>query len=392
MKIPTLLTLALTVTACGDNLDNDRPDGGGGDASTPDAATRPERAIVVAGDFNAGNPGTLVAIDIDARAVLPLTAPAGAIGEDPIVRYEAGELFIVNRNAGNNVTILDANTLALVEQLGTGANSNPQDVAVVGDKLIVATLGNKGAVVLTRGSNTVEELDLSADDPDDKPNCSSIYKVGDRLYVACGLLDDTMQFLPPRGPAKVYILDATTFAQVDALTLSTKNPISLFEQLPEYAPNAGDLLLPTVEFATGMGCVERISTGATPAAAGCVVANTDLGNYASRVGAHAVEFTGPVRSNVVVPPMLYMTVATPDFSGSALRAFDLGTSMLQQGQTAATQVLGDLAVCPTTGTLVVADTKMGAHGVRLYQGTSELTTQPLPISLRPVSSHGAICF
>ncbi|MDX2090285.1 MAG: hypothetical protein SFX73_20665 [Kofleriaceae bacterium] len=380
MKISRLFVLAL-FAACGGGSDNPDPDAAVTDAPSGDAAPDPERAVVVAGDFNPGSPGTLVMVDVATKAVLPLTAPAGAIAEDPIVRYEAGELLVVNRNAGNNVTILDAKTLDLVEQLGTGASSNPQDVVALGNKLFVATLGNKGAVVLTRGSQSIQEIDLSADDPDAKPNCSSVFKVANKLFVACGLLDDTMLYLPPRGPGKVYVLDAQTFEKSATLTLSTKNPISLFEQIPENAPNAGDLLLPTVEFATGNGCVERITTSGTPTAAGCLVDNSVLGGYGSRVGVL------PASS-----PMLYAAVPASDFSGSALRAYDLGTNMLKTEQSPAAQTIGDLAVCPTSKTIVVADTKMGSSGVRLYQGTTELTTAPLPIALRPQSTHGVICY
>ena len=56
--------------------------------------------------------------------------------------------------------------------------------------------------------------------------------------MACGLLDDTMQFLPPRGPAKVYVVSVATKQIVDTLTLSTKNPIALFEEIPMFANSA----------------------------------------------------------------------------------------------------------------------------------------------------------
>jgi len=394
MKTITLLTLALSISACGDDGSAGNPDAPVPGDSSPDADTpQPERAVVVAGDFTPGNPGALTVIDVATRAVLPLSAPQGAVAEDPVLRHEGGELLVVNRNAGNNVTILNDQTLALVEQLGTGANSNPQDVAVVGDKLVVPTYGNKGAVVLTRGSSTIEEIDLSADDPDGKPNCSSIYKVANRLYVACNMLDDTDQFLPPRGPAKVYVLDATSFDVVSTLTLSTKNPIGLLEPLPEFAPNAGDLLLPTVDFATGDGCVERIATGTTPSAAGCLVDNSVLGNFAARVAVHAVEFIGPARK-IVVPAYLYAAVPAADFSGSALAVYNLSIDSLEPTTTPAAQAIGDVVACPRTGDLVVADTKTGSSGLRIYSygGGAEQTTAPLTVALKPSSPHGLVCY
>jgi hypothetical protein len=393
MKISAVFLLAFGLAACGDDVDMDHPDAPVEYDAPPDSAgPAHERAVVVAGDYTSGNPGTLTVIDVTTRTVLPLSAPQGAVAEDPVLRHDGDELLVVNRNAGNSVTILDAATLALVEQLGTGAGSNPQDVAVVGDKLVVATLGNKGAVVLERGSSTIAEIDLSADDPDGKPNCMSVYKVGDQLYVACGLLDDTDQFLPPRGPGKVYVLDATTFAKTATITLSTNNPLTLFEQLPEFAPDAGDLLLPTVDFSTGEGCVERITTSGTPSAAGCVVDNAELGNFASRVSAYAVEFTGPVTGNIVIPPLLYAVVPAADFSGSAFKVYDLGAHALLSTTSPAEQSIGDLVACPRSGDLVVADTKTGSSGLRIYSGGTEQTTAPLTVALKPSSQHGLVCY
>lgn len=372
------LVLATTAAACGD-------DGGSINPDAPIAQDAPEdsnepahvRAVVVTGDYTPGNPGALAVVDVTARTLLPLSAPQGAVTEDPILRHEDGELFVVNRSAGNNVTILDAGTLALVEQLGTGAGSNPQDVAVVGNKLVVATYGNKGAVVLERGSSTVTEIDLSADDPDGVPNCASIYKVGAKLYVACQLLDDSYT---PRGPGKVYVLDATTFAKTATLTLTTNNPFTLFEQVPTGAPHAGDLLLPTIDFGTGEGCVERITTGATPAAAGCLVDNSVFGNYPSRISVGGTT--------------LYSAVSpAADFTMSALKLYDLATDTLSSTTTPPAQVIADVVACPS-GEIVVSDKSTATAGLRIYSadGATELTTAPLTVALKPQSQHGLVCY
>jgi hypothetical protein len=391
MKNFTLIALTL-LAACGDDAGQNMLDA----QDTVDAPGTPtERAVIVtpATNFTPGEPGSLAVVDIKTRSlVTSVAAPAGAINEDPVLRYEAGELLVVNRGSGNNITILNAETLELVAQIGTGASSNPQDVAVVGNKLFVPTLGNKGAVVLTRGSSTVEEIDLSADDPDGKPNCSSVQKVGDRLFVACGLLDDTMQFLPPRGPAKVYVLDASTFAIQSTLTLSTKNPIALMEQLPELAPNVGDLLLPTMDFSTGEGCIERIATSGTPSAAGCLVNNSVLGNFASRITLIGVT-GGLVRSNILIPARLYAAVPDPvDFNKATMRSVVLDGGFLDPWETPDSQTISDVVMCPKSGVVVVADSRMGSSGLRVYAGSDEETTAPLPTTTRPLSTHGLVCY
>lgn len=374
-------TLGLALVACGDN--RALPDAG----APVDAAAGPPRAVVVAGDFTAGHPGVLSTLDPATRTVMTNVGPALAVGADPILRHFGNELFIVNRIDGNNITILDDQTLALKEQLGTGAGSNPQDVAVRGQKLYVATFGGTGLLVLTRGSATPVAIDLSADDPDGKPNCNSIYLVGSNLYVSCGLLDNANMFVP-RGPGKVYVVDTATNAIKTTLTLGHPNPFGVFEQVPASAPSGGgELLMPTALFpvppstALPSGCVERITTGATPTAAGCLINNTDLAGYASRI-AFQIDKEGA----------LLWVAAPTTYPQSDLRAYDMAINSLWAGPlNPANQAIGDLALCPG-GELVLADTTMNANGLRVYSGAAELTKAALPIGLPPTSSHGLVCY
>jgi YVTN family beta-propeller protein len=260
--------------------------------------------------------------------------------------------------------------------------SNPQDVAVRGQKLYVATLGTKGVTVLTRGSTATTVIDLSVDDPDGKPNCNSVYLVGADLYVSCELLDNTQQSLPPRGPGKVYVVDTATDTVKATLTLGHANPFGVFEQIPASAPQGGgELLIPTVLFSDGSGCVERITTGPTPSAEGCLVDNAELGGYASRIAFQ-------IDKDVAI-----MWFATPTtYPMSNLLAYDLPTSALWAGAiNASTQAIGDVAACPS-GELVVADTTMNTNGLRIYSGSAELTTAALPIGLPPGSTRGLLCY
>ena len=54
-------------------------------------------------------------------------------------------------------------------------------------------------------------------------------------------------------------------------------------------------------------------------------------------------------------------------------------------------MIGDLAVCPG-GEIVVADKTMDANGLRVYRGTTEVTTAALPIGKPPLSSRGIVCY
>jgi YVTN family beta-propeller protein len=165
--------------------------------------------VIVSGTFVPGEAGVMSALDFDPIAVEPRVAPNGAVGDDPLLRKVGDELFVVNRAGGNNVTILDAATFAVKAQVPTGAGSNPQDVAVVGDKLFVPAFGTAGVLVVSRETGARVTIDLSALDPDGEPNCISAYAVGGEVYVACEVLDPAFS---PRGPGQIAVIDAATGA------------------------------------------------------------------------------------------------------------------------------------------------------------------------------------
>ncbi len=371
-KMPVLLLLA----ACGSSNNNTTPDAAGHvDAMIDGMEAVASRAAVVAGDFTAGDPGVLGTVEPEALTAMPNVGPQGSVGDDPVLRHFGHELFIVNRADGNNITILDDTTLALVDQLGTGASSNPQDVAVVGQKLYVPVFGGIGVVVLTRGTGTMLAIDLSSDDPDGKPNCATAFAVGTDVYVACEILDDTNANLPPRGPGKVYVIDTTTDTKRATLTLAHVNPFGNFEQSPAISMLGGDLVIMTDPFG-GTGCVERVTPGATPVVHGCAPGTTGMDGYASRI-----TFVGNV---------MFMAVAASDFMHASLIGDDFTGSPLS-ATSPATEVIGDAAGCPD-GRVVVSDTTMAASGIRVYLGPNEQTTAPLNIGLRPQSAHGIVCY
>lgn len=383
MKTALFVSL-LALAACGDNH-RFAPDAGSPvDAATdtPAAPVR-SRAVVVVGDFMPGDLGVLSTIDPATREVHRDVGPTGAVGNDPVLRHIGKELLIVNRG-DNNVTILDDDTLALKEQIGTGAGSFAQDVAVAGDKLYVAATGSKGVIVLTRGSTETRVIDLSGDDPDGLPDCNSVYVVGTQLYVACGLLTN----FKATGPGKVYLVDTTTDTPQAGLTvtLTHNNPLGWFERFPAGSPRAGDLMIPTVEdFKTAPGCVERVAVGATPASGGCVVDNPALGGYAVRTDGEA-DGDGQI---------VWTAVAFPkDFSRGELRAFDMSQGALWAGPlNPDTEQVTDVAHCPS-GQVVVFDSTFGAPGLRVYEGTAEKTTAALVIgnAMQGLPQHGLVCY
>lgn len=379
MKKSVVVSLLLAA-ACGDNI---APPAGDPDAAPdpgPDAAVT-AKAIITSGDFNVT--GTIATVALPSRTVTA-NAVAGVAQGDPIIRRFGSEVVVVNRQGGDNVTVLDAATLQIVgEQMATGAGSNPQDVAAVGRKLYLPALDTTGVVVLNRDQPSARTtIDLSALDPDGKPECNSAYAIDDRVYVVCGILDN----FAPRGNGRVAVIDAATDTLVDDFDLGIQNPNGQVQRTPEDSVFGGDLLIPAVpsytDFSTG--CLARVKVGADAAANGCVVSNQALGGYPKRVAVSADGAT------------LWVNVAgyaTPPFADPFGRivAVDLATGQLGTPITPAERIIGDLAACPG-GWVVAADVTAGASGVRVYLDGTELTTAPLDIGTAPsIAGNNIVC-
>ncbi|HET6611839.1 MAG TPA: hypothetical protein VFG83_07630 [Kofleriaceae bacterium] len=311
----------------------------------------------------------------------------GVASTDPIVRESGGKIYIVNRFGADNVTVIDAATMTLDGQVSTGAGTNPQDVAAVDGTLYVAALNAAGVLVTSlNATEDPEVIDLSSLDPEDGiPNCMAIHYAESTvagmsrrmLFVACGILDDDSEFLTPRGPGKVAVIDQKTHQVLTVLELTNKNPVGGFHEGPGQQlfiatlPNYGDLT---------QGCIESIHAVAVPLYQGCAVDNADLGGYAS-----GLSVTGDGAFYVAV---------TEGFDPDDFGALGSLVKVDGDGDGAVTDLSPDdqrifnVARCPT-GQLAVAD---AAGGVRIYgaDGT-EITTELLDIGLPPVPD-GLTCY
>lgn len=359
--------------------------GSGDDASEPDAGSELATAFVVGTDyFTAGIASTASIPSLEVtQGVL-----AGVASTDPVLRYEAGRIFIVNRYGADNVTVIDASTMSLVAQISTGSGTNPSDVAVQGDTVYVATVGGAGIAILDLSrpdDGVVGNIDLSSIDPDDGvPNCGSVRLRDNFLFASCSVLDDEDPELAPRGKGKVAVIDTDTDTLVDVLELATANPYGHIELAPPSSPLGGDILVPTIPSWADLtqGCLERISTGVTPASGGCLLDNEDLGGYVSGCDYDATNNTLWVVVTESFDDVDYM-------AHGKLMSCDLSVERPTcESHSAVDERPFDLARCPT-GHVVVAD---AGGGVRVYDSAgNELTTGLLDIGLPPVDD-GVICF
>ena len=367
------LILLSVVAACGDNA-KVHPDGGTGDDSGGAGSNVAPlyKAVVLGADFQSGT-GLVSRLDL-ASMSMQTNAVAGVATSDPVIRHFGDKVYVINRAVGENVTILDAHDLAPVDQISTGANSNPQDVAVVGDKLYVPAYGTAGVVVL-QNDQIAKTIDLGTllGDPDGKPDCVSAYAVGTKVFVACGLLDANFM---PRGNGKVAVIDTTT-DHATALTMPDKNPAGFFEQSP-----SGDLLIsvvPSFDVFTN-GCVMRVPADGTTAPT-CM---TDLTNKALGGFVNAMSYAadGKLWLSVVVDK----NFAT---QSAQLRSYD-GTTV-SAAVSGSSELIQDVAACPD-GSVIGVEATFGASGLRVFRAGAEVTTAPLPIGLPPVFSGGVVCF
>lgn len=364
-RLPWFSLIALGLAACGDDLAPSEP--------LP-SEPAPVRAVVVAGDFNAT--GVLSLVDVDA-GTLRSNALAGVAGADPVIRHIGAELFVVNRfgPTGSNVTALDAATLEVRHQLSTGTNSNPQDVAVIGDRLYLPALGTAGVVVLGRdGARSL--IDLSGLDPDGKPDCVSAWAVGTELVMVCGVLDG---FSAVRN-AKVAIYD-TISGSVRVAELAARNPVGFLHPTPADSVFAGELLIATADFGDPQSqCVLRIDP--KTARSRCAIDNAALGGIANHLDVH------PKTGKLLATGTYYDDMFR---LRGALRAIDLVTGAVAPSPLSAEgYAIADFAVCPD-GAIVTTDAAFGATGVRIYRDGQEQTTAALPMGLPPVPQNGVVC-
>ncbi|HUQ02726.1 MAG TPA: hypothetical protein VM261_09540 [Kofleriaceae bacterium] len=377
------LTLALVVlaAACGEDENilpsTDAPVADIDAAVDADTTPRPT-AVVVTGDFSVT--GILTTVDV-ATGTPTRNALAGVAGGEPWIRKVGDEYFIVNRAGGNNVTIVGGSPLRFIDQFGTGGGSNPQDVAVVGNKLYVPIFDGMGGLkVIDRTTRMVKTVTIAVDS-DNVPNCISAYAVGDRVFVACDIFDGNFT---PRGAGKIAVINTADDTVASTFDLANANPFGRFVRSPEGSMFAGDLLIPTVPALTSYtsGGLERVSVGATPAANGYAVQNSAIAGY--------------VAATDISPDGASLWIAAfalnPNFSNNfgRLRPVDLASGTLGAEVSATTQLISSVAACPG-GYVVAGDITMGTSGVRIYKDGAEQTTAVIDVG-RPVNApNGIVC-
>ena len=367
------IVLALLLAACSVK---------GPSADHPDGSTGPDptfsSGVVVAGDFNVT--GVLSTVRVPVGVVTP-GAVAGVAGGDPFVRHYGHEIFVINRDSGDNVTVLDDASLQLVGQFATGDGSNPQDAVPLGNKIYVAALAAHGIVVIDRDHpDQLGLIDLSSlDSVDGDPDCVSVAIGSDgKLYAACGILDANFK---PRGNGKIAVIDPAGGQMTSSFDLPDVNPAGYLVGVPGLG---GDLVIATApsfqDFTTG--CLARVASGATGSAS-CLISNQLLGGTANHYD------VSPDGKSLWIDVTAYD--ASFNLSGKVV-AMDLGTKALAPITPSTGVVAVDVAACPD-GYALVVDGTTGAAGVRIFAADgTEATSGPVDFGMAPGFGNNTICY
>jgi len=362
------------VCACGDNLaghTNASPDAHANGSA--DAGPQPVRAIAAEPPANFGPPpGIMSVLDVDTLK-MQQNIEGGVAGGDPFIKKIGDRLYVINRTE-NNVLALDAASLQFIGQLGTGPGSNPQDAAVVGDKVYVPSLGTAGVVVGTIGSADIKTIDLNAavGSTDGKPDCVGVAAVGTDVYVTC----ENLVSFAPVSVGKLVVIDSTNDTVKTHIDLPVQNPQNLIAELPDHT-------LVVSAYDKQNGCTMQITPGATPTAT-CLVGNVQLASNANPA------LAGAEPTHIAVQGSKIWFASTTNYTDGGLRSYDTATAMMGAMVAPSTENIRDVAVCPN-GKIVVADTA-GNGGLRVYQDGAELTTAALPIGLPPGFGNNLVCY
>jgi hypothetical protein len=347
--------IVLCLAACGDNsLPVNLP------------ATDHAYCVTLGADYK-NNVGALTVLGLPSMTLVK-DVLHGAVSGDPVVRALGGKLYIVNRTVAN-VTVIDPTSWTVERQFSTGANTNPQDIALSGSKAYVALLGSANLQVWdlsTTSNQPAKTIDLGSYDSDGVPEANSVVVSGGKAYVTLELLGTDMM-LTPRGPGKVVVIDTQTDMVTGAFDLHHEDPLDFM------FPRGDGLVVAT----TGdKGCLEQVVTGASPHAGDCLVKNDDL--------------DGTVSAIAVGPTDTYLAVSAFDFSSAEIRRLGSDGKLADAALTPTSEQPGDVAYAPT-GHIVYND--FATNGVRVYDLTQgkEITSAALNIGLTPAGVNGIVC-
>ena len=303
------------------------------------------------------------------------------IGSDAISRYHEGLLYVVNRQGGDNIQVLDpANSYHLVRQFSTGPGSNPQDIAFASPTKAYVSRYESADVWIVNPQTGVHTGTISLAgfaDADGLPEMARMAVVGRRLFVALELLDRA-NFYAPTGPGKLAVIDMNADTVMDAdpaapgiqaITLTGPNPTTQVE----LDRRTGKLLVgETGNYGVNDGGIEQVDPVGL-SALGFAVTEDSLGGDVLAIASSSESGDA-----------CFAIISDAGFNTAAVKthlALHGHTRIVRQG---AGFVLSDIGV-DGDGLIWLTDRTPGAAGLRAYDVVTDLPLfgPPIATSLPP---------
>jgi len=155
-----------------------------------------------------------------------VTNPPTELSSDPVARYYAGLIYVINRFGFDNIqVIVPSNNYQTILQFSTGNGSNPQDIAFVSPSRAFISLLEDANLLIVNPSigNILGTINLAAfADPDGIPDAAKMVIVGDRLFVAL----QRLAFFTPTDKSTIAVINVTTGTVVTSVDLATTSPVT----------------------------------------------------------------------------------------------------------------------------------------------------------------------
>ncbi len=326
----------------------------------PDPAS-PQAVALFTTDYTNGALGV---ISLDGTALV-LENDMAMVHSDAIGRAFGATFYVVNRLGADNIATLDAVDLSVAGQFSTGPGTNPQDVVLFSScRGFVSLYASDHLLVVNPLASPedalVGEVDLAAfADADGAPEASFMARSDDLLLVAIQNLEN---YSPTRS-GRIIVVDSVEASVSSVIELTTANP---FTPLVEVS-GTGEFLVGTVNDFSGLGGGIEIFT-AQDATAALVVSSEDLGGVPSELA-------------MVDDQCGYALVTTPDYS-TGVRGFCLDGAV-DEGWLLSPGELSVSGLLVFKGMLLLADTTMGAQGVRVVNLADGTVSELFPSTLPP---------
>ena len=324
------------------------------DTSGPPQTSCPPGVLVATSDF--GTASEVGVLPLDGES--PALEAASELGADPAFVRSSSRRFFIERDREGNIYEVDACGHAIgtfASHRASESNPDPQDVDVASDGSLWVARFLKSSLLAIGASDV--EIDLASADVDRNPNMSSVRVVGERAFVALGLLDDTTPDLPARRPAAMAVVDVPTRTLQSVAPLEGRNPFGAMVRVNDvlWLAMAGDI---ERDHETDAG----IATFSTETfASTLLIPESTIGGTVSSIvidagcGA-AIAFDG-----------------IPNVNHTFLVAFDASGRIVQSAAFGPTEGFDLAGLLWSRGTLLVGDRRLTAGSFAVHTFTRDAT-------------------